>query len=107
MTREANFDLSRKAYESWPYMFGLMYWSIFEASKAGIEQAIPQVHMLAQWCRPFFSPDQNQAYRELRDHDLDWPDLHDILDACLAVAQQKGAWEFRREHMEESAFAPG
>lgn len=102
MGEEKAFDLSRKAYESWPYMFGLMYWNIFEAARSGIEGAIPQVYMLLTWCRPFFTSEQNQALKDLQEHEVDWTDLYEILNACLEVAQAKGTWEFKRTTYEES-----
>lgn len=106
MTQEAAFDLSRKGFESWPFMFGSMYHKVFETAANGIESAIPQVHLLATWCMPFFDPEQKEALRRIRPNALDWTEVHEILDACLEVAQAKGAWEFKRETYEESTFAP-
>lgn len=82
-------------------MFGYQWVSIFEKAKElGIEQAKPEVLLLARWCRVYANPEERAELQELYTGSS-WEDLHRILDICMDVADRAKSWKFPLDEKEE------
>lgn len=104
--RNDPFDMGRKGFESWPFMFGQLFDAISakSAEGGGILAAVPQVYHLAIWCSEFMEPADWESIEEFMDsgEPPTMTHLYRIMQRCVRVARLKGAWEFKRDVMEES-----
>lgn len=92
--RQSSFDLGRNTYESWPWMYGYQWVSVFEKVKeVGVEQAKPEILMLSNWCSIYATPEEQEQLESLTEGD--WRDLHRMLAICMRIADRQNAWKFK------------
>ena len=99
------FDLGRHQFESWPWMFGKMFHDVVETARfaGGLEACTPQVKLLSVWCSQYMKPGERELIVEQAPGLLG---LQVELGICMAVAQRKGAHDFRKEEVEAFEDTP-
>lgn len=97
------FNLQRTQHESWPWMYGKMYWAVFEDARVhGIAQCGSLIQMLVRWTKPKMEAGEKERMEEILGRN-DGQDRSaqeattrnlDLLELCQDVADRVGAWDY-------------